>query len=461
MAVASLADHAYSHCQAVVDDPAASEAAIAAVRRGGRSRSSVLAFARYHALQRAAAADTTDDGAGDRVTGSPVPDELTDLAPVLAALRPPVERAVVDLGYRHGLDRSALGRSLGLSPVAAGLRLNAVAEAWRAELDPVLLAWLGPGECDGLAEVLAAAGPFATVGDLLAVGPVVAAHVDGCELCQDRMRAMVSVADMVGQRPLEAAPENVAIVARRNRFRPPAGPPPSIDPQSRRRWPRVAVAAAAVVALVGIVLSAAAVAQRPTSRDRRKDRIAALTKVAPAGTSLQLSPAVVRAAAGALLLRNVANTAVEWRAAAGATWLAISPAAGRLVPGEVVELATVVQTAAPEGQLRTSVTITGNDGSAAGAVVETTVEHAPTIAATIEGCRVNVDAEDESAVASALVHWRPASPPGQERSVSMTNGPRAGTYLGDVSPGSRTWWVTAVDDRGNRAITPEQPVANC
>ena len=106
-------------------------------------------------------------------------------------------------------------------------------------------------------------------------------------------------------------------------------------------------------------------------------------------------------------------------------------------------------------------TVTGNDGSAAGAVVETTVEHPPTIAATIDGCRVSADAEDEGAVASMLVHWRTGPAASQERSVSMTNGPRAGTYVGDVAPGSRSWWVTAVDDRGNRAITPEQPVSNC
>src|SRR5204863_1533622 len=122
----------------------------------------------------------------------------------------------------------------------AAARLAATVEAWRADLDPLLLAWLGPGECDGLADVLVGAGvPFTSMSDLVAAGPAVAAHVIGCELCQDRTRAMVTVADMVGQRPLETAPDAVAIVARRNRFRPPAGPPPSIDPQRRRRWPRV------------------------------------------------------------------------------------------------------------------------------------------------------------------------------------------------------------------------------
>src|SRR3954453_762317 len=117
--MATLADHAYNHCRAVVDEPAASEAAIVAVRRGGRSRSSVLAFARYHALRRA----TWPDHEGtERVSYRAVPAELPELVRQRPRRRPPLERAIVDLGSRHGLDRSKLGRALGLSPVAATAR---------------------------------------------------------------------------------------------------------------------------------------------------------------------------------------------------------------------------------------------------------------------------------------------------------------------------------------------------
>ncbi len=71
--MAELADHAWSHALAVLDDPAqASEVARTAVRRGGRSRSGALAHARHEALAIAS----------DEVVASeePAPDDLLELA---------------------------------------------------------------------------------------------------------------------------------------------------------------------------------------------------------------------------------------------------------------------------------------------------------------------------------------------------------------------------------------------
>ncbi|MDQ1395563.1 MAG: hypothetical protein QOG64_822 [Acidimicrobiaceae bacterium] len=452
--MASLADHAYSHCRAVlVDDQRATDAAIVAVRRGGRSRLSVLAFARYHSLL-----DGPEPSAADLAAATP--HGLLELAAALAATRPLVERAIIDLALRHQLDRPGLGRVLGLAPDVAAERTATVTAAWGAELDPALLAWLGPGECSDLAGVLASAGPRSTIGDVLATGPAVAAHVAGCELCQDRVRSMVSLPDLIGQRPLEHAPEPVAVVARRNRFRPPATPPPSLDPQPRRRWPRFGAVAAVVVAVAVVALGTAAVAQRRTGQDRRNDRVAALTKVAPAGGSLRLSPAVVHAAAGALLLRNTAPKPITWRAAGGAAWLTVSPAGGRLAAGEVAELTTAVLASAPEGDLHTSVTVSGDDGSATGAVVETTVEHSPAIAATVAGCRITANAEDEGAISSVLLHWR--APGAADLSIPMVVTAKPGVYTGALPSGSAgPWWVTAVDDRGNRAVGPTQAAPGC
>ena len=457
--MATLADHAYTHCRALLgDDPVAADHAVLAVRRGGRSRSAVLAFARAASLP---LAQSRWPASADQVLALAVPTSLPEIAPLLAATRPPVERAVVDLALRHGLDRSGVGRAYGLAPAAAAARIGAVTAAWAADLDPVLLAWLGPGDCPDLVGLLDDLAPFATVADLLAGGPAVATHVAQCERCHDRMRAMVSVPDLVGQRPLEEAPVEVGLVARRNRFRPPASAPPSIDPQRRRRWPGLAVAAGVVAGLCLIGAGTAALADRSSSQDRRNHRVAALTKVASAG-ALQLSPTVVRAESGALLLRNLSTHTITWQASAGASWVTLRPTSGRLAAGAVVEIVTQVTATAPEGDLRSTVTAIGDDGSATGAVVETTVEHPPTLAASIEGCSVTATAEDQGSVTSVLLHWHEAGArPADERSVAMVPGGPPGSFTGAVAATSTSWWVTAVDDRGNRALTQEEPVLSC
>src|SRR3954471_10178546 len=129
--MATLADHAYTHCRAVLgDDPAAVDHAVAAARRGGRSPSGVLAFARAPSVP---LAQSRWPASAEALLAAPVPTSLPEIAPVLAATRPPVERAVVDLALRHGLDRSGTGRAFGLSPAAAAERVAAVTAAWATD----------------------------------------------------------------------------------------------------------------------------------------------------------------------------------------------------------------------------------------------------------------------------------------------------------------------------------------
>src|SRR3954469_6121833 len=129
--MATLADHAYTHCRALLgSDPVAVDHAVLAVRRGGRSRSAVLAFARATSLP---LAQSRWPLSAEAVLAAPVPTALPLVAPVLAATRPPGERAVIDLGLRHGLDRSGVGRAFGLSPGAAAERVAAVRAAWAAD----------------------------------------------------------------------------------------------------------------------------------------------------------------------------------------------------------------------------------------------------------------------------------------------------------------------------------------
>jgi hypothetical protein len=165
--------HAWGHCYAVVREPdSAAAAAVLALRRGGRSLSAVLAHARYQALLQSSPSESSSpvgsltsaegDGTPDRRTANwsgdaspgqdPPLNDVLELAVALASTRPPVERAIVDL--EHRVDRGGLARTLGLLPAAAALRATAVSEIWARELDPALLAWLGPGDCAELAEVL-------------------------------------------------------------------------------------------------------------------------------------------------------------------------------------------------------------------------------------------------------------------------------------------------------------------
>ena len=183
--------------------------------------------------------------------------------------------------------------------------------------------------------------------------------------------------------------------------------------------------------------------------------MAALTKL-PAGASLTVSPALVHPSAGAILLRNTSGHPVRWSTASGASWLEVSPPSGTLAPGAVTELDTRILPAAPEGDVRVPVTITGDDGSAAAALVVSTVEHPPTLAATITGCVVKATADDETDVALVLLHWRGAGSD-DEHSRTMV-GPTSNPAVSATIPRDDapvTWWVTAVDGRGNRAATAE------
>jgi hypothetical protein len=460
--MADLADSAYAHaCALLGPGEAAMGAALIAVRRGGRSRSAVLGHARHEGLSRAAEAVPTDLDAA-------APDDLTDLAAALASTRPPIERAIVDLDTRHDLDRGGLARAIGLSPAGAAARAAAVYLEWQRALDPVVLARLGAGECEGLAAVLsteqvdaggAEAGDDATPGTpypslrtLLTAGAGVADHVEGCALCRDRLRSMVSVRTLLGQRPLEEAPAAVRALASQTRLRRPTPPPPLVPEPPARRWIRnVATAAAAIVFAVALAGVLAA---------RRNDdgtRIEALTRVPLAGSSLVAEPAVLEYSKPTpVQLANRSSKEVHWTAAADVPWLTISPPSGALGPGDSIAVRIAAGPGAPEGDVRASVHLTGTDGSTTVVRVETSVEHPPDVAVAVAGCVVTATVEDESGLGPVDLHWldrttgRPA-----ERLQRLTETDAGFTGTLANSAVATTWWVTAEDARGNHTRTPD------
>lgn len=481
--MADLADHAYAHAVAVLGagEPAL-EAAIVAVRRGGRSRSAVLGHTRAESLLRSADAASVD-------LDRPIPDDLTALAGILAATRPPVERAVIDLEGRHGLDRPGFGRALGTSTAAAGTRASEVGVTWERVLDPVVLARLGPGGCDGLAAALGAtlgspessgtgddAGGSGTsdgtssgggdpprvapqtLRELVGLGPAVIDHAAGCSVCADRLRSMVSVRSLLAQRALDAAPSPVRAAAAPSRLRRPAAPPPLEPAPVARRWfrPVLSVVLATVVAGGG-----GAIAANLRTPGRETGTVEALTRMPEAGSVLVASPAAIEGRAPApVKLANTSDDAVEWVAAADAGWLRVVPTEGRLAARRSTRLRLRVADDAPEGELRGSVQITGRDGSASVVLLTTRVERAPDVAVTTAGCTVEATVEDEGEIAGAQLHWfEPSATPGDRPAERIEAMQATSTgFTGRLPNAGRplTWWVTAADARGNQARTADQ-----
>ncbi|HUP87027.1 MAG TPA: hypothetical protein VM143_15340 [Acidimicrobiales bacterium] len=478
--MADLADHAFAHtCAVLGPGPDAEEAAMIAVRRGGRSRSAVLGHARVGALLRASPVESSD-------LDAPAPEDLTQLASALVALRPALERSIADLDGRHDLDRGGFARALGLRVGPAGARAAAVFADWQQQLDPVLLARLGPAGCDGLAVALAAPdaaddadptrplrsslkdpagnsdvdgaeepwrpGPL-TLRELLQLAPAVADHAAGCAACGDRLRSMVSVRTLLGQRPIDGlAPPSVRAVAAPSRLRRPTVPPP-LDPEpAARRWlrPVSTVAAALLIATAGGGIAAAL--RHDTHDDRQ---VEALTRVPVAGSALSVDPPSLDGTTPPpVVLANRADRAVEWAAEADVAWLRVTPSEGTLEPGAKTALRIGVTPEAPEGDVHGSVRVTGTDGSITVVRLAATVERPPNVAATALGCEVAATVDDDGEVRAVELHWRETG--GSERVVAL---PADDAMYSGVLPNATapmTWWVTASDARGNAARTPDE-----
>ena len=429
---------AFGHCLALVrDEEAAAALAAQAARRGGRSLGAVLGHARHQSLQYLAQHEPAPAVLGPEAG-------LADVAWALAWARPPGEQAIVDAASRYGLSRAGLGMALRLAPGAAAAQVDATNRAWDAELDPALLAWMGPGDCEELAQLLDGR-PARTPDDLLALGADVAGHLPSCPPCADRRRAMASVRLLLAGTPLPAPPPSVVAAARRGQLQPPS-PPPPMAPRPRRAGPKVAAALAGVAALgaVGaIVLS---------GDGGGEDSVQALARVADATGALQLDPAQLQLPVREVSLANRSGTDVGWEAGTDVPWLDVTPAQGRLAPGRSQVLR--LDGEAPEGEVRASVRVSGDDGSAAAVSVGGTVERPPDLGASADGCTVTAVVEDESDVV-LLLHWRG---PGGEQTSSMVAADNG--HIAELPEGTPlTWWVSARDGRDNQARTTDVVVA--
>jgi hypothetical protein len=194
--------------------------------------------------------------------------------------------------------------------------------------------------------------------------------------------------------------------------------------------------------------------------------VEALTKVPTSGSALLVSPATVTdPSPRPVTLRNTSDRAIGWSAAPETTWLTVSPAQGRLEPGGDVAMQLVVGPGAPEGDIRSAVRVTGDDGSTTVVRLATTIDRPPDVAATAEGCTVTAMVEDESEVAAVTLRWlerRPGRDDTSEASARMARGQSGYDARLPTASVPTPWWVEAQDARGNKARTNAQTLPpNC
>lgn len=445
------AELAFGHAMAMLGDPqAAEEVAVTALRRAGRARGLVLAHAREQAVARAA-----EDEPVDIANLKTVVLDLPALAATLASTRPPEERAALDVRARTGGDLAALGDSLGMRPTAAAEKCSEIAELWERTLDPALLVCSGPGECEALGAILDGA-PRDTVSDLLALAPAVHAHTQHCTACTDRTRAMASVRSFFSGGAVEV-PKEVRDTGHVSRRRRPAAPPaplftePTATPAPRRRgtrwrWAGVAALGGLVAAVAGFLV----VSDDPPE-------VSDLTALS--GDRIVLSAPEVSGDRARIRLENRTGRAVSYRAAMSSQWASVSPRTGRLRSGASVVLVVRALETAPEGVSRTTLTVTTSAGGVTTAEIGWTLENPPDLSAVADGCAVDVHVVEEGELASLVLHWRDST----EHEQPIT--PSADGYRVELKPEGQdiTYWVTAVDGRGNQARTADQviPVGAC
>ena len=480
--VPDLADHAYAHCVAVLIGTGASRrpCAAQALRRG---RQGPLRRCSPSPAQ-LALEETAEPPIPDFEPGRPDRAGLgTGEHPIAV-----VVRAVVDLQLRHDLDRAGLARTLGLArPRPPPSPPSSPTTGAGSSIPP-----FSPGSAPGTATSCGpSSSPTASgwrprasdddAGGRPGAGPhhrPTARRGRGRQRPRRAVRGLHRPAPSHGVGPL---PRRASGRWRRRRRRcgprPAAapsgsGPCPDRRPPRRRGGPgRAPAPAVEADDQAGDRWSAAwrppgwppsaitQAASQPSTQDRRNDRVAALTKVAPAGGALTLTPPEVRPSAGRhaaaqhLRARSVRwnGERREWRGSRSSPRGGRAPARRRRRDRHPASWHS-----APEGDQRIPVTVQGDDGSTAGALVDSSVEHPPTLAASVDACAVQATAVDEGgcALGRSCTGAPPPAASGPRRSRWRAPGP-AGTYCRTLPAGDgpTSWWVTAVDGRGNRGQT--------
>ena len=454
-------DALYDFALAVTGDPLAAAAVVAEAvpeaiaEHGPRvSRAALYGSVLVAAVPHAPADPSATEPLLQPGVGSP--DELQRVCREATRALDARHRGILDLTLRQGLDGEALGEALGISAGQVSATTRSAVEAAEHLVGAVLLSRLAQGDCPGLAAVLDELPPR-TPADRLAEEIMV--HEGACTACGDRRRALVPVTSLLAAVPRTPAPAEM--------MRTPPLPAPRADtqPDSRRSWRRpglVVGAAAGVVLLILAVLTLT-----------RGDDATVGGAGTPAGRlEAPRKPLEISATmAGTMLeLANPGPGVLEFSARSGAVWLSVEPAGGQVGPGSRVSLSvTLDRDRAPEGEAVSEIRIRSSGGSTV-VPVQAAVERAPGLsgltvapeAAVRVGCPgagpvvARVSVVEESGLERVELHQRDG-----KRAETVTMMARdGGSWSAAFGPfpvaGDITWWVTAVDIRGNAASSPPE-----
>lgn len=211
------ADRIHDFCCSVLRDRAEAADAmqdtfLAAARKLGQLREPsklrawLFAIARHESLRRAKArsrAVPTDDFPDLAASGASPEDEvrrsdLSDVVWAAAAGLSERDRALLDLHLRQGLDGQELADTIGVTAGHAYVLMNRLRTQVERSLGALLIARLGRDDCEDLAAILKDwDGTFSVL-----IRKRVARHVDGCEVCGERKRTLVSPLSMLAAVPM-------------------------------------------------------------------------------------------------------------------------------------------------------------------------------------------------------------------------------------------------------------------
>lgn len=330
------------------------------------------------------------------------------------------DRAVLDLHLRHGLEGKELGEALGVSAHNATVQLGRVRGHVERSLSALLVGRTGRRDCAELDAVLA--GWDGSLSPL--IRKRVARHIDGCDVCGERRKRMVSPLTLLGSVPFIPAPPELRTEILGDIELVSATRPRAVHGAGAARAWKVAAGFVGLLLIGGVLFGT----QRPW-----------LTPGNPVGiasgpTELAGPPTEIVASS---ITTTIPRPAV------------VTPPP---VPTRAVTTTTTV--------LPTTTTTT-TPADVAPPVLAEPLTDRTWIAPAGQGCDTtvaSVGVADDSPVKVAL-HWRQGKD-GGIREIPMTD-QGEGAFTGTIGPVKTAeaeilWWVSAVDSAGNLARSDER-----
>ncbi|MDF1705781.1 MAG: sigma-70 family RNA polymerase sigma factor [Aeromicrobium sp.] len=395
------------------------------------------------------------------------------------------DQSILTLHLRHGLEGAELGEAMGVSTSQAYVLLSRLRDQVERSLGALLVARLGRDDCADLDRLLADwDGTFSPL-----IRKRVARHVDGCDVCGERRRIVVSPWALLAGVPLLAAPvalrdrvTETHLVASTTMTRTESGGGVTgsgalARPVTTRRALIGSGVLATLAIIAALIWSSGAEEAGDAPGTTSDSTPSASATAAPAPTTTPPPTVVVSgtltlstttldlgtsATSGRFRLTNTGGTDVTADLTASAPWVSV-PGSVTVPAGSARDVTVRVDRGAvAEGISTADVTVRWAEGSGRVRVVLTQdrppVVGAPT--ASPGACNVpvpvSVDVTDTD-VASVRLDWQGPSGPG---SATLTSA--GSTWSGEMGPfpigGTVTFRATAVDASGSTTTGPASTI---